>query len=67
VTARLLQGVGGAALVRAPLAVVATTFAEGEERNRAVGVYGAMAGIGFVFGMVLGGVITEFLGWSGMR
>ena len=63
VAARLLQGVGGAALVPASLALVATTFAEGEERNRAMGVYGAMAGVGFVFGMVLGGVITQFLGW----
>jgi MFS family permease len=42
---------------------VSATFAEDEERNRAMGVYGAMAGVGFVFGMVLGGVITEFLGW----
>src|SRR5215208_357818 len=63
VAARLLQGVGGAALVPASLALVATTFAEGEERNRAMGVYSAMAGVGFVFGMVLGGVITQFLGW----
>jgi EmrB/QacA subfamily drug resistance transporter len=63
VVARLLQGVGGAALVPASLALVATTFAEGEERNRAMGVYGAMAGVGFVLGMVLGGMITEFLGW----
>src|SRR5215203_4379596 len=63
VAARLLQGVGGAALVPASLALVATTFEEGEERNRAMGVYGAMAGVGFVFGMVLGGVITQFLGW----
>jgi EmrB/QacA subfamily drug resistance transporter len=61
--ARLLQGVGGAALVPASLALVAATFAEGEERNRAIGVYGAMAGVGFVFGTVLGGVVTEFLGW----
>ena len=63
VAARLLQGVGGAALVPASLALVSGTFAEGEERNRALGMYGAMAGVGFVFGMVLGGVITEFLGW----
>src|SRR5215203_5154857 len=63
VVARLLQGAGGAALVPASLALVSATFAEGEERNRAMGVYGAMAGVGFVFGMVLGGVITQFLGW----
>jgi len=63
VVARLLQGIGGAALVPASLALVSATFAEGEERNRAMGFYGAMAGVGFVFGMVLGGVITEFLGW----
>ena len=54
VVARFLQGVGGAALVPASLALVSATFAEGEERNRAMGVYGAMAGVGFVFGMVLG-------------
>jgi MFS family permease len=54
---------GGAALVPASLALVSATFAEGEERNRALGVYGAMAGVGFVFGMVLGGMVTEFLGW----
>ena len=63
VSARLLQGVGGAALVPASLALVSATFAEGEERNRAMGVYGAMSGVGFVFGMVLGGVITECFGW----
>ena len=39
---------------RTGLALVATIFAEGEERNRAMGAYGAMAGVGFVFGMVLG-------------
>ena len=63
VAARLLQGVGGAALVPASLALLTATFAGGEERNRAMGVYGAMAGVGFALGMVLGGVITEFLGW----
>jgi len=63
VAARLLQGIGGAALVPASLALLTATFAGGEERNRAMGVYGAMAGVGFALGMVLGGVITEFLGW----
>jgi EmrB/QacA subfamily drug resistance transporter len=63
VAARCAQGAGGAALMPASLSLVTTVFAEGEERNRAVGVYGAMGSVGFVLGMVLGGVITEFLGW----
>ena len=63
VTARLIQGVGAAALVPASLSLVTAIFAEGEERNRAIGVYGAMAALGFVVGMVGGWVITEFLGW----
>src|SRR3712207_449160 len=63
VVARFLQGVGAAALVPASLSLLTAIFAEGEERNRAIGVYGAMAALGFVVGMVGGGVITEFLGW----
>ena len=63
VAARFLQGAGAAAFVPASLSLLTATFAEGEERNRAVGVYGAMAALGFVVGMVGGGVITEFLGW----
>src|ERR687898_3305474 len=63
VAARFIQGVGAAALVPASLSLVTAIFAEGEERNRAIGVYGAMAALGFVVGMVGGGVITEFLGW----
>jgi EmrB/QacA subfamily drug resistance transporter len=63
VAARFLQGVGAAALVPASLSLLTAIFAEGEERNRAIGVYGAMAALGFVVGMVGGGVITEFLGW----
>jgi EmrB/QacA subfamily drug resistance transporter len=63
VFARFIQGVGAAALVPASLSLVTTIFAEGEERNRAIGIYGAMAALGFVVGMVGGGVITEFLGW----
>ena len=63
VCARFIQGVGAAALVPASLSLLTATFAEGEERNRAIGIYGAMAALGFVVGMVGGGVITEFLGW----
>src|SRR5215208_4368318 len=63
VFARFLQGVGAAALVPASLSLLTDIFAEGEERNRAIGVYGAMAALGFVVGMVGGGVITEYLGW----
>jgi EmrB/QacA subfamily drug resistance transporter len=63
ISARVLQGVGAAAFVPASLSLLTATFAEGEERNRAIGVYGAMAALGFVVGMVGGGVITEFLGW----
>jgi len=63
VAARFIQGVGAAALVPASLSLVTAIFAEGEERNHAIGIYGAMAALGFVVGMVGGGVITEFLGW----
>jgi MFS family permease len=63
VCARFIQGVGAAALVPASLSLLTAIFAQGEERNRAIGVYGAMAALGFVVGMVGGGVITEYLGW----
>ena len=63
VFARFIQGVGAAALVPASLSLLTAIFSEGEERNRAIGVYGAMAALGFVVGMVGGGVITEYLGW----
>src|SRR5215213_3525332 len=63
VLARFVQGVSAAAFVPASLSLVTASFAEGEERNRAIGFYGAMAALGFVVGMVGGGIITEFLGW----
>jgi EmrB/QacA subfamily drug resistance transporter len=63
VCARSIQGVGAAALVPASLSLLTVIFAEEEEHNRAIGIYGAMAALGFVVGMVGGGVITEFLGW----
>jgi MFS family permease len=57
--ARALQGVGGAVLSPATLAIVMTSFAEGRERNRALGVWAAMAGLGASTGAVLGGLLTE--------
>jgi EmrB/QacA subfamily drug resistance transporter len=63
IAGRVLQGAGAAAFVPASLALVVATFREPAERSRAVGAYGAMAGAGFVVGMVGGGVVTELWGW----
>jgi EmrB/QacA subfamily drug resistance transporter len=61
---RGLQGLGGALLAPAALSLLMTTFAEGHERNRALGIYGAASGSGAAAGVLLGGVITSYLGWS---
>jgi EmrB/QacA subfamily drug resistance transporter len=61
---RALQGLGGALLAPAALSLLMTTFAEGSERNRALGIYGAASGSGAAAGVLLGGVITSYLGWS---
>src|SRR5436189_4650646 len=60
---RALQGIGGAVMSPATLAIIATSFAEGAERNRALGVWGAMAGLGGSSGALLGGILTDGLGW----
>lgn len=59
VVARLLQGLAGAIVAPTCLALVATTFPKGWQRNAAVAVFGTMAGIGVVIGLVAGGVLTE--------
>src|SRR6476646_7113927 len=61
--ARGLQGLGGAMVSPAALSLILTTFAEGPERNRALAVWGAIAGAGGAIGLLLGGVIVEFLSW----
>ena len=63
VAARAVQGVGGAFLFPATLTLVGTLFAEGRERNRAYAVWGATGGSGLIVGALLGGVLTELLGW----
>jgi EmrB/QacA subfamily drug resistance transporter len=63
IAARVLQGVGAAIVAPAALSLLADTFPAGPERNKALGVYGAMGGLGSVVGLLLGGVLTEYLGW----
>jgi EmrB/QacA subfamily drug resistance transporter len=64
IAARALQGLGAAILSPAALSLVMTTFAEGAERNTALGVWGAVAAGGGAAGSLLGGVITQSIGWE---
>ena len=64
IAARALQGLGGALLSPAALSILTNTFREGSERNRALGVWGAVAGMGGAAGTLLGGVLTDSLGWE---
>jgi EmrB/QacA subfamily drug resistance transporter len=61
---RALQGLAGAVLAPAALSLLMTSFAEGPERNRALGIYGAASGSGAAVGVLLGGLITSYVGWS---
>ena len=63
VAARALQGAFGALLAPAALSLLAVTFSDPAERGRAFGVYGAVAGAGGAVGLLLGGVLTEYLSW----
>jgi EmrB/QacA subfamily drug resistance transporter len=62
-TARAVQGVGGAVIAPTALALISTNFPEGAERNRAFGVYAAMAGAGSAVGLLLGGILTAYVSW----
>ncbi len=61
--ARALQGAFGALLAPASLSLLTVTFTEAKERARAFGVYGAIAGGGAAVGLILGGVLTQYLSW----
>ena len=61
--ARGLQGLGGAMVSPAALSIILTTFAEGRERNRALAVWGAIAGAGGAVGLLLGGALVQLLSW----
>jgi len=61
--ARALQGAFGALLAPAALSLLTTTFTETSERNKAFGVFGAIAGSGASLGLLIGGILTQYLSW----
>jgi len=61
---RAIQGLGAAIISPAALAILTTTFEEGEERNKALGIWGAIAGMGGAVGVLLGGILTDQVGWE---
>jgi EmrB/QacA subfamily drug resistance transporter len=63
ITARVIQGAGAAIVAPAALSLITTSFPEGAERTRAIGLYGAISSVGFVSGQVLGGVLVQFTSW----
>jgi EmrB/QacA subfamily drug resistance transporter len=64
VTFRILQGAGAALLAPSVFSIVSVTFVEGAERNKALGILGAIAGSGAAIGVLLGGILTEYAGWQ---
>jgi EmrB/QacA subfamily drug resistance transporter len=64
VAARAVQGLGAAIVSPATLSIITTTFEEGPERNKALGIWGAMGGGGAAAGVLFGGILTKYLGWE---
>jgi EmrB/QacA subfamily drug resistance transporter len=62
--ARAFQGIGAALMTPAALSILMTTFAEGSERNKALGIWGAVGASGGTVGVLLGGVFTDTIGWE---
>ena len=63
VAARLLQGLGGALMAPAALSLLTVIFADGPERNRALGIWAAISAGGAAIGLILGGFLTEYASW----
>jgi EmrB/QacA subfamily drug resistance transporter len=61
---RAVQGLGAAIITPSALSIVMTTFEEGAERNKALGIWGALGGGGAAVGVLAGGVLTKYLGWE---
>src|SRR5438094_9384444 len=64
IASRAVQGLGGAIISPAALSIVMTSFEEGPERNKALGIWGALGGSGAAVGVLAGGVLTKYLGWE---
>src|SRR3989440_3392075 len=64
VASRAVQGIGAAIISPAALSIVTTTFSEGAERNKALGIWGAVGGSGAAAGVLFGGILTKYLGWQ---
>jgi EmrB/QacA subfamily drug resistance transporter len=64
VLARGLQGIAAAVLAPSALSIVMTTFPDGPERNKALGIWGATSGVGGTAGSLIGGPVTDGLGWQ---
>jgi MFS family permease len=66
VVARAVQGIAAAAVAPAALSILTTSFPDGPDRTRVLGYYGVMSSVGFVGGLVLGGVLVDTVGWRGV-
>jgi EmrB/QacA subfamily drug resistance transporter len=64
IASRAVQGLGAAIIAPAALSILMTTFQEGPERNKALGIWGAVGGAGSAVGVLAGGVLTKYLGWE---
>jgi EmrB/QacA subfamily drug resistance transporter len=64
IAARAVQGFGAAIVSPSTLSIITTTFEEGAERNKALGIWGAMGGSGAAAGVLFGGILTKYLGWE---
>jgi EmrB/QacA subfamily drug resistance transporter len=64
IASRAIQGVGAAVMLPAALSTVTNMFAEGTERNKALGIWGGLGATGGTVGLILGGVLTRYVGWQ---
>jgi len=64
IVARGVQGLGAAIVTPAALSIISVTFTEGSERNKALGAWGAVGGSGAAAGVLMGGILTKYLGWE---